>query len=212
MKLNKKTVIITSIVMLIPLFVGLFLWNELPNEIATHFNSNGVADRYDSKVFTIIGLPLFLLAIHLFCIFASKKDFENAGKKMASIVLWICPTISLIVMFSIYAKAMYIDFNVTFIAMTMVSFITIIIGNYLPKIKQNSTIGIKIPSTLNSEENWYRTHRFTGKLWVITGLIMLFMTFLKVNLGYAILIWLLIDILAPITYSFIISKKEKNIT
>ena len=35
----------------------------------------------------------------------------------------------------------------------------IIIGNYLPKCRQNYTIGIKIPWTLADEDNWNRTHR-----------------------------------------------------
>ena len=41
-----------------------------------------------------------------------------------------------------------------------------IIGNYLPKVKQNNTIGIRVVWTLQDEENWSATHRFSGKLWV----------------------------------------------
>ena len=41
-----------------------------------------------------------------------------------------------------------------------------VIGNYLPKVKQNNTIGIRVVWTLQDEENWNATHRFSGKIWV----------------------------------------------
>ncbi|EEG28711.1 hypothetical protein CLOSTMETH_03610 [[Clostridium] methylpentosum DSM 5476] len=35
----------------------------------------------------------------------------------------------------------------------------------------NYTVGIKLPSTLHSEENWNRAHRMAGVLWIAGGLI-----------------------------------------
>ena len=40
----------------------------------------------------------------------------------------------------------------------------IVIGNYLPKIKQNNTIGIRIVLTLQDGENWNATHSFSGRI------------------------------------------------
>ncbi|KFN89076.1 hypothetical protein TMUPMC115_2304 [Tetragenococcus muriaticus PMC-11-5] len=36
----------------------------------------------------------------------------------------------------------------------LVGVVFIVLGNYLHKVKQNYTIGIRIPWTLNSKENW----------------------------------------------------------
>ena len=41
----------------------------------------------------------------------------------------------------------------------------------MPKLKQNYTIGIKVPWTLNSEEDWNMTHRMAGKVYVVAGVI-----------------------------------------
>mgnify|MGYP000573868704 FL=1 len=41
----------------------------------------------------------------------------------------------------------------------------VIVGNYLPKVKPNRTIGIRVVWTLQDEENWNATHRFSGKIW-----------------------------------------------
>lgn len=53
------------------------------------------------------------------------------------------------------------------------------LGNYMPKLKQNYTIGIKVPWTLNSEENWNMTHRMAGKLYVVAGVISIIIALLN---------------------------------
>ena len=80
-----------------------------------------------------------------------------------------------------------------------------IIGNYLPKCKQNYTIGIKIPWTLNSEENWNKTHRFAGKLWTVCGLAMILTGFFG---GFWVsLPIVLLMVLAPFLYSYSLHRK-----
>ena len=51
------------------------------------------------------------------------------------------------------------------------SLLFIVIGNYLPKIKQNNTIGIRIVLTLQDEENWNATHSFSGRIWRTSGIL-----------------------------------------
>lgn len=38
-KENKKKLIITSIIILVPIIIGLVLWNKLPDKLPTHWNS-----------------------------------------------------------------------------------------------------------------------------------------------------------------------------
>lgn len=45
-KQNKKMIILTSIVTLLPIVIGLLLWNQLPQLMATHFNFNGQPNGY----------------------------------------------------------------------------------------------------------------------------------------------------------------------
>ena len=60
-KQYKKTLIITSLILLIPIAVGLLLWNQLPDVIPTHWGINGEVDGWSSKPFAVFFLPLFLL-------------------------------------------------------------------------------------------------------------------------------------------------------
>ncbi|MFU2362855.1 MAG: SdpI family protein [Clostridiales bacterium] len=56
------------------------------------------------------------------------------------------------------------------------SLLFIVIGNYLPKIKQNNTIGIRIVLTLQDEENLNATHSFSGRIWRASGILCMLCT------------------------------------
>ena len=38
MKIKKNVLLITSLIVLLPIVIGLFLWRQLPEQIATHFD------------------------------------------------------------------------------------------------------------------------------------------------------------------------------
>ena len=68
LKRNKKTVVVTTIITVLPMLVGLLLWNRLPEQIATHFDANGNPDGWSSRFVAVFGLPLILLAVHWLCL------------------------------------------------------------------------------------------------------------------------------------------------
>ena len=41
MKIKNKTIIVSCLMCLIPFIVSIIFYNELPNEVATHFNAKG---------------------------------------------------------------------------------------------------------------------------------------------------------------------------
>lgn len=82
-----------------------------------------------------------------------------------------------------------------------------LIGNYLPKCRQNYTMGIKLPWTLNSEENWERTHRFGGRMFVAAGICMIIAAFFG-GYGAAVIFALaMAACFAPAVYSFVLYRK-----
>jgi uncharacterized membrane protein len=92
--------------------------------------------------------------------------------------------------------------NTTYVSELFVGMILIVIGNYMPKARQNYTIGIRLPWTLANEENWNRTHRIAGYLWLISGILVVALTLCKVlNPGWMIVI-IAVIVIAPFFYSF----------
>jgi len=46
------------------------------------------------------------------------------------------------------------------------------LGNYLPVLKKNPYIGIRVPPTMKSDTKWVKTHRFAGPLFLLGGALM----------------------------------------
>ena len=207
MKKNKLMILLTSLITISPMFVGLIFWNRLPDEIATHFDSANVANGWSSKPVAVFGIPLFLLAMHLLCIGVTTNDprRRNISEKMFQFIIWIVPAASLICCLSSYAIALGIEVNIGMIVNIMVGIVFMSLGNYMHKVKQNYTVGIKIPWTLDSEENWNRTHRLASWLWILSGVVFLINGILQ--LGWLLVAILMVSVLVPIMYSFVLYKK-----
>ena len=211
MKMNKKLLILTSIVILLPMIWGLIIWKQLPNQIPIHFNVAGQANNFQSKPLAVFGLPLFLLLVHLFVIFMTARDPKNRtmNEKMGKVIYWLTPIVSLSVFYLIYSKALGSTTNPSIVVSALLGLILVIMGNYMPKLKVNHTVGIRLPWTLQSEDNWHKTHRLAGKLWVVGGLILLLESGLQFAIPYVMGIVILTIVLIPILYSYQLSRENR---
>ena len=207
-KKYKKTLIITTLVLLIPVLVGLLLWDRLPDPMPSHWNIDGEVDGWSDKVFVVFGLPALMIALQWVCIFASQADPKHANynPKMIKLALWICPAIGLLLCGMVYPAALGYSVPVETVMPLFMGALFIVVGNWLPKCQQTYTMGIKLPWTLDNEENWNATHRFGGKVWFFGGIL----TMLTAFWGS---FWLLMAILAamvilPTVYSYLYYRKH----
>ena len=79
MKNNKREILLTSLVCLLPLFAGAALYPRLPETMATHWDFSGNANGWSSRAATVFGLPLFILALHLVCFYAESRETDGAA-------------------------------------------------------------------------------------------------------------------------------------
>jgi len=210
-KKYKKQLMISSVVVLLPAIVGLLLWNKLPDTIATHWGVDGQADGWSGKGFAIFFMPVFLLLMQFFCVWIT--DLTNRGHeqspKVMNLVFWIMPILSLMNSGMMYAIALGKAWSISSWMPVFLGLLFAVIGNYLPKCTQNTTIGIKVTWALNNEENWNATHRFAGKLWVASGLVTLFTALLPTKIGFPIMFVALIGAGAGSTlYSYLYYRKQ----
>ena len=180
-KINLKLLSLTSILTLLPILVGVILWKDLPASLPSHFGLDGQADGFSSKLEVVFLIPLVMLGLHFFAVVVTSLDpkASHVSPKMKTLVYWLVPFISGLVQLSIYGAAFGLIGNSTRIGLVMVGIVFLVVGNYLPKTKQNYTVGIRLPWTLDSEENWNKTHRLAGRLWVLGGTIILLNGFLS---------------------------------
>ncbi len=211
-KKNKLKLILSSLVTLSPIAVGLIMWDKLPDMMTSHWGADGQADSLMAKSVFVFLMPAIFLILHWVCIlvtFYVDKSNRNQTEKATTLVIWLMPIMSLFVTVSAYSASLGSEFNVSSVTFAILGLAFIAIGNYLPKCKQNNTLGIKLPWTFASEENWNATHRFAGKVWVITGIVMAFLTVLPARFIVTLLLPLILaTALIPTVYSAWHYKKE----
>ncbi len=207
-KKYKKTVILTAIVCLLPIAAGLFFWDQLPEQVAIHFNTANEPDNWASRGFAVVGMPLIITAIHFLCLFATAHDpkNKNVNNKMLVLMLWICPFVSWLCAAVTYGYALGHGVEIFPTVSVFLGILFMIIGNYLPKCTPSYTIGIKLPWTLSDEDNWRCTHRIGGFCFTAAGLIVLIS-------GFFGTIWLMAAALAaavivPTAASYLYYKKH----
>ena len=211
LKANKWKLLFSSLVILLPMAAGLIMWNELPEKIPTHWNWQGEVDGWSSKLFAVVGLPLFMLLMHWFCAWATAKDSKNKAQsgKVYTLVLSIVPVVSVFCGVLIYSAVLGKSFDVVRVMPMLLGLMFIFIGNYLPKCKQNRTIGIKIKWALENEENWYATHRLAGRMWMLGGLLLILTVFLSESIALVVeLAVTAVMVIVPVIYSYVYSKKH----
>ncbi len=204
---NLKALIIASIVILLPMVAGVLLWDKLPAQIPTHWNAKGQIDGWSSKAFAVFGLSGILLALQWLCVLCTLADPKRANHdgKILHLIFWIIPVLSLVLYTATYCIALGLSLRMEVIISMLMGLLFVIIGNYMPKCKQNYTIGIKVPWTLNSEENWNKTHRLAGWLWVGCGFAMIPLSFLGAFLIFFCVVIAMVAV--PLVYSYILYRK-----
>ncbi len=190
LKQYKLTLILTSLATLLPIPVGLLL----------------------NRGWGCALLPLILLLVHWFCIFWTAKDpgSKKQSKKPLLLIFWTVPVISCFSSFVNYALMSGLEFSISSVYCLVFGMLFAAIGNYLPKVKMNSTLGIKIPWTYSSEANWTATHRFGGKIWFLCGLILLAASFLPQAWGIGVMLTAIAAAcIIPTVYSYLYYRRQK---
>lgn len=212
--------IIATVLAVINFVVLTVLICLLPDTVPIHFNVDMVVDRMGSPAWLVVfGILPVLIALGLILeLVLRKREYQN--RRVIQIFMG-----ALAVFFAWFGWVFYgivscgaemgekVPVSMSLLIMLPLGLIMIVIGNYLPKIRRNHTLGIKLPWTLKNEECWNKTHRFSGYVTIIAGAILsigaIICGVLDIDVysfiffGVAILLF----IIAPTIYSAVIYKK-----
>ena len=196
---SKKTRVHCYAFTLLPALIGLVLWSTNPQTVFPLV-----------VLFTPVLLAL-TLALCLYLTERLEKDREK-NKKINSVVIWTIPLLSNVtfwVSFSIAAG--HTELPITRIMGWLFAVIYLVMGNYLPKCRQNSTVGIRVKWTASTEENWNATHRLAGPCYMVCGFLMIPASFLPEKAATFLLLGLLIlGNAIPLVYSYTFYKKQQR--
>ena len=203
MKASKKEMILSVVLCLLPIVLGLVMWKDLPERVPTHFDLNNQPNGYSSKAFAVFGLPILMAALDALCLFGLKSDpkADKHSKVLVRFMLWFIPGLGLLVYSLCLLAAVGKNVNIALIMQLLIGVVFLIVGNYLPKCRRNYTMGIKLPWTLDNDDNWNYTHRLGGFVWVIAGLVQLINAF--VGSPWVFFVTIAVAVLLPTAASYI---------
>ena len=194
---------------LVAILPGFLVYDRLPEEIPTHFGLDGNPNGYSSRLFAVVGLPVFVALIQtVYCIttnmFRKDRDMNRAEK----VIRFLFPTILYALQIFVLMYAMGKATNIMTLIGVIETVMLLVLGNYLPKVRRTTFFGIRTPHTLANEEVWDKTHRFAGVLYVIAGIFCMIITVTGMH-GALLLTLLVVTIGIPFIYSEILYRRVR---
>ena len=197
-----KILIITCIVCFLAIIPGVWVWNDLPDMMAVHFNIYNEADNFATKEFAVFGLPVLMALLQaLSCVLndINKRKYANS-KKAEMVSKWIIPVLTIILQFIIIGYNLGYGIDVRKNASLIVGVALIVIGSYLPELDY-------IKKHKSDIEKAKKINKFNGFVFVTMGIIMLITTFLP---PISTLIWILIIVLFSVVEEIYLVKTIKK--
>lgn len=130
-KIDKKMLLFGILLCLLPILVGFYYYDLLPDKIVVHFNIQGNPDNFVSKTWGIVGVPLGMGAV--FVVLSIFLDIQETGKKGAALVKITIPILTIILQGALIYYALDNNFDVGKLTLFTVGIIFMVLGNYLPK-------------------------------------------------------------------------------
>ncbi len=208
--------IVVGILLLVPFFYLAYIWGSLPTQIPVHFNAQMQPDRFGDKsemvvtlsVLSFVSLFVYVLLTNLSFV-DPKYQKDQSPKPMEKLAFTLVMFMSAIGVVIVYSSYGHISGRIVFV---LLGLLFSAIGYFIKDIKPNYYAGIRLPWTLESVENWNKTHQLTGKVWMWGGASFIIGSHLVSNAMLDKLFMVLVGVLVivPTVYSFRLYTLEKK--
>ena len=177
-----KSLLLTTFVCLLPILLGVILWERLPDKIAIHFDIYNNPDNFSSKGFVVFGLPVLMAVLQGFCSLVTDLDPKKreGNKKVLNVMKWIIPVVTIILQTITLLYALGISVDIRRVAILIVSAMFFVIGGCLPKLDYVKNYNVE-------PEKAKKINRFLGRIMIVMAVLMLVTFFLP---PIATVIWM----------------------
>lgn len=153
------------------------VYSDLPDRVPSHWNLSGEVDGWMSREWGAFIMPLVLVGLMAMFHLLPKIDPRGSNyekfKGTYETVILTSMIFTLGVHLVMLAAALGKDVSMTRLMPAGIGLLLVVLGNLLPRTRSNWFVGIRTPWTLSSDRVWERTHRFGGRLFVVTGVIIM---------------------------------------
>ena len=168
-----KTLIVTSLVCLLPILLGIALWQKLPSSVPIHFDINNNPDNFASKEFAVFGMPVLMVLLQFICCIITDANSKKHGerKKFEKVVKWIIPLLTVVLQIITFCYAIGYKVDIRRVVSVIVGVMLVVIGNYMPKFDYIKNYDL-------STEKAKKINRFIGFETVVMGILFFISIFL----------------------------------
>lgn len=194
--------IVTGVVCLLPILLGILLWENLPDMIAIHFNIYGEPDNFASKGFVVFGLPLLMVLLQAFCCFVNDLNSHKHGerKKFEAVTKWIIPIMTVVLQVITLGYGLGWNLDIRKAVSLIVGVIFVVTGNYLPKFDRVKNYDV-------DTDKARKINRFIGYESVVMGILFFISIFLPPIASVVCLVLLIPYAIIAVIYGIIEGKK-----
>ncbi|KKG07884.1 SdpI family protein [Methanosarcina sp. 2.H.A.1B.4] len=209
--MRKATIAITGLVLL-SFILSIYFYPQVPEQMATHWNSEGEVDGYMSKLWGLFFMPLVITGLVIMFLVIPKID--PLKENIAKFRKYYDGFIAIMVLFMVAVHLQILLWNTGIqispnaVIPVGIGLLFYYIGILTENAEQNWFIGIRTPWTLSSERVWKRTNRLGGKLFKIAGIAAIFGAFFPELAIYFILVPVIFVAGITVVYSYIEYQKE----
>lgn len=194
--------IVTGVVCLLPILLGILLWENLPDMMAIHFNIYGEPDNFASKGFVVFGLPLLMVLLQAFCCFINDLNSHKHGerKKFEAVTKWIIPIMTVVLQVITLGYGLGWNLDIRKAVSLIVGVIFVVTGNYLPKFDRVKNYDV-------DTDKARKINRFIGYESVVMGILFFISIFLPPIASVVCLVLLIPYAIIAVIYGIIEGKK-----
>ena len=198
-----KSLVLTCLVCLLPILLGLSLWDKLPETMAIHFNLYNQPDNFASRGFVVFGLPLLMVVLQSICCITNDFNAVRHGKrkKLEGITKWIIPSAALVLQIVTLGYGMGWQLDIRAVAALLVGVMLLVTGNYLPKLDYIKNYDMETAKAR-------KVNRFWGYETVIMGILFIISIFLPPIFTAGCLILFIPYTLIGVFYGIYVAKKQ----
>lgn len=191
------------------------VYSRLPQQVATHYDGRMQPDGWSGRATAALLMPLFALAmLGLFHVLprimprrANFERFEDTYWTVAALVIAFMCAMHVVVL----GKALGWPVDMPTFVFLGIGSLFVILGNLMPRVKQNWILGIRTPWTLDSEAVWRETHRVGGRTMVAGGIVTMSATFFPAQIQpWIAMAGLGVGAFIPLVYSFVLWRREQR--
>ena len=150
---------------------------HLPEVIPVHWGLHGEPDGFAGRLPGALGLPVLTTFFMVLLLVIPRYDSVQVSLTpfRDSYSLVILATVSMLLCVEVMALLIGLGVNVPVVTVVpvLIGLLFIVMGSLMPHIGRNTTMGIRLPWTLASEEVWKKTHEYGGRLFVAAGVVVI---------------------------------------